>query len=43
MAQFFCKMLCSLYSNNTVFYKPNTLSTSIGSTVRNYRAVARRT
>jgi len=44
MAQFFCNMLCSVYSNNSlVFYKPNSLSASIGSTVRNSRAVARRT
>ena len=41
---FFCKMLCSVYSNNSLaFYKPNSLSWSIGSTVRNSRAVARRT
>ena len=41
---FYCKMLCSLNANNSqVFYKPNSLSWSIGSTVKNSRAVARRT
>ncbi len=43
MALFFCNMLCSVYSDNTKFYKPHTLAASIGSTVRNSRAVARRT
>ena len=44
MPQFFCKMLCSIYSNNSMaFYKANSLSWSIGSTVRNSRAVSRRT
>jgi hypothetical protein len=41
--QLFYRMVGSLYSDNTKFYKPNSLSSSIGSTVRNSRAVARRT
>lgn len=44
MPPFFCKMLCSVYSNNSLaYYKPHSLAASIGSTVRNSRAVARRT
>jgi len=39
----FYRMVSSVFSNNTVNYKPHSLSASIGSTVRNSRAVARRT
>lgn len=41
--QLFSQLVGSLYSDNTKFYKANSLSASIGSTVRNSRAVARRT
>jgi hypothetical protein len=40
---YFSRMVGSLYSDNTKFYKAHSLSASIGSTVRNSRAVARRT
>ena len=41
---FYSSLLRSLYSNNSlVFYKPHSVSWSIGSTVRNSGAVARRT
>ena len=41
---FFSSLLRSLYSDNSrVFYKSNSLSWSIGSTVRNSRAVSKRT
>jgi len=39
----FYRMIGSMFSNNSVNYKPHSLSASIGSTVRNSRAVARRT
>ena len=39
----FYRMIGSVFSNNTVNYKPHSLRGSIGSTVRNSRAVARRT
>jgi hypothetical protein len=41
---FYNSLLWSLYSDNSrVFYKSNSLSSSIGSTVRNARAVSKRT
>jgi len=41
---FYSSLLWGLYSDNSrVFYKPNSLSWSIGSTVRNSRAVSKRT
>ena len=41
--QTFYRMIGSVFSDNTVNYKPHSLRGSIGSTVRNSRAVARRT
>lgn len=40
----YSKMVRSLFSDNSrVYYKPNSLSWTIGSTVRNSRAVSKRT
>ncbi len=41
---FYSSLLRSLYANNSlVYYKPNSLSWSIGSTVKNSHAVSKRT